>query len=318
MGRRLGGRRRALWAAAGVVLVAGIAFVLWHGWLRAPAKVVVRTVPQGVRVTADGRFRGTTTDSGLVVAFDEPGRHRVVLAAAGYETDSSVVLVDLGQVVVLEAVLSPLGMAYIRGGAFEMGDPEGAYNERPVHGVLLDAFYIDRHEVRVSEFRRFRHTRALPFKGSREPVAGVTWEEARDYCRAVGKRLPTEAEWERACRGPEGSRYSTGDIYDSSRARIGRALDDGPVAVGSFAPNSEGVYDMTGNVWEWCSDRYGRDAYRSHPATNPKGPADGVQHVFRGGAWYSHARYARCTHRPGNIRRGLDTSIGFRCVKDVE
>ena len=314
----MGGPRRTLWAVAGVVVALAIAIVLWHGWLRASARLVVRTVPRGVRVTADGRFRGTTTDSGLVVVFDESGHHQVVLAAAGYETDSSVVSLEFGQVLELEAVLSPPGMAYIRGGVFEMGDPEGSYNERPVHDVLLDAFYIDRFEVRTSEFRPFRRSRALPFQGLDRPAAGISWEEARDYCRDVGKRLPTEAEWERACRGPAGSRYSIGGTFDSSRARVGRALDDGPASVGSFAPNSEGVYDMTGNVWEWCSDWYERDAYRSPSTKDPRGPADGVRHVFRGGAWYSNARYARCTHRPGNIRRGLDRSIGFRCVKGVE
>ncbi len=312
------GRRRYRWVAAALVLVSGIAVVLGYGWLRAPARVLIRAVPYGVRVTADGRFRGTAVDSGLVVIFERPGRHRVVLSAAGYETDSSLVLLDYGQVVELEMVLRPPGMTYIRGGLFVMGDPKGSYNERPAHGVRLDPFYIDRYEVRVSESGRLLNLRALPFRGRSDPAAGVTWEEAWDHCRAAGKRLPTEAEWERACRGPGGLRYSTGDTFDSSKARIGLALDDGPAAVGSFAPNSEGIHDMTGNVWEWCADWYGRDAYRSHSTDNPKGPPEGVRHVFRGGAWYSNARYARCTHRPGNIRRGLDRSIGFRCVKDIE
>ena len=198
-----------------------------------------------------------------------------------------------------------------------MGTDAGDYNEKPAHPVSLAPFYIDLTEVTVGAFRQFRPDYRPPFAGTAMPAVNVSWETAWDYCRFAGKRLPTEAEWERACRGMQGRLYSYGKTYDPDRARTGQKMDAGPLAVRALPPGQGGIYGMAGNVWEWCADWYGRDYYRESPKENPRGPGRGVQRVFRGGAWYSNARYSRCTHRPGDVKKVRDVSFGFRCVRDL-
>ena len=307
----------------GIVLVAlaALGILAFRLFLRPtipPGRLVIRTVPTGVRVVLDDSLRGTTSDTGLVLTFPTAGHFRLALSRAGYEVDTSTVRIGLDEVLEIDVVMKVPGMAFIRGGTFEMGSEEGGYNERPVHRVFLDPFYMDLTEVRAADFRRFHPGYRSAFAGGDLPATNVSREEARDYCRSVGKRLPTEAEWERACRGARGTRYSYGDTYDPKRARTGLELGDKPAPAGSFLPGNGGLYDMTGNVWEWCSDWYGRDAYRRGAERNPRGPATGTQRVLRGGAWYSNARYAGCTHRPGNILKARDPSFGFRCAKDIE
>ncbi len=301
-----------------MLLLLGVLLVLLLFWPGAPARLVVRTVPAGVSVMVDGVLRGTTADTGLALVLLKGGHYHLALSRSGYLTDTSTVWIGGDEVLELEAVMVIPGMAFIRGGVFEMGSEAGEYNERPAHRVYVEPFYIDRREVRAAEYRRFRPGYRPLFPGAEMPAGNVSWAEARDYCRSLGKRLPTEAEWERACRGPRGARYSTGDTYDPRRARIGLDLGTGPAPVGSYTPGNGGLYDMTGNLWEWCSDWYGRDYYRGSPERTPRGPDGGTQHVLRGGAWFSNARYSRCTHRPGNIQKERDPSFGFRCVKDVE
>ena len=261
---------------------------------------------------------GRTSGSPLVLEYSEAGTRSFVLRKEGFESDTVEVYIGLDEVTEVDVVLRPPGMGYIRGGSFSMGSDDGPDNERPQHEVVLDPFYIDRTEVTVDAYRRFDPAYDPSLSGDRLPATNVTWDEANRYCASLGKRLPTEAEWERACRGPKGRLYAYGDAYDASLAWTGKRMTEGPVEATTRQIETAGIYGLTGNVWEWCADWYDRDYYQESSAKDPKGPRFGVQRVFRGGAWYSNERYSKCTHRPGDVRKHRDPSIGFRCVKDLQ
>ncbi|MDP6620335.1 MAG: SUMF1/EgtB/PvdO family nonheme iron enzyme, partial [Nitrospinota bacterium] len=151
--------------------------------------------------------------------------------------------------------------------------------EMPQRRIYLDAFYIDKYPVTNARFRRFgkpKTDHGSKFNGARQPVVGVTWSQARDYCGSVGKRLPTEAEWEKAARGVDGRKYPWGNQWDGSKV-IWSKNSGGkthPVDRTSKTHRSPyGAVDMSGNVWQWVGDWFKADYYRSAPARNPKGPA---------------------------------------------
>jgi len=217
---------------------------------------------------------------------------------------------------------SPDGMVLIPGGTFLMGSPEGEQDEQPVHEVTVDAFYLDSHEVTNEQYRQFMEATGRPappfwhpdLDRPDEPVVGVSWFDARDYAAWAGKRLPTEAEWEYAARGGmTGTRYPWGDTADRDAANFSSF---GLLPVKSFPPNGFGLYDMIGNVWEWCGDWYDRDFYRQSPPRNPRGPLEGSLKVLRGGAWYCAEDAVRTSNRYCASPETRDFSIGFRCAKD--
>lgn len=279
-----------------------------------PGQLVIRTVPVGVQVSLDGRVVGTTVDTGLVIQVDKIAHRFLELSRPGYETDTSTVWVAPDQKLELDVVMHPPGMVWIRGGAFVMGWNEGAYNEKPEHEVTLAPYYMDRTEVTVSAFRSFLPHYKPAFAGDDLPATNISWQAAHDYCVSIGKRLPTETEWERACRGAQRYIYGYGQVYDVNKARTGLDLDAGPVSVHDGGGN--GLVGMTGNVWEWCDDWYDRDTYQKR--LDGDRPSQGNQRVLRGGAWYSNENAARCTHRPGNVKKMRDPSFGFRCARDLE
>lgn len=229
-------------------------------------------------------------------------------------------------------------------------------DETPFHIVHLDAFYMDIYEVTNAQYRMFVQAtgyhkpkatafvdhkmqegfepwRDPRFSGPNQPVVCVSWEDAAAYAEWAGKRLPTEAEWEKAARGGLiGKRYPWGDMApDGTQCNFAdkntdflwsdeKSNDGYPYTapVGSFAPNGYGLYDMAGNVYEWCADWFGIDYYAKSPKRNPRGPNSGEDdaHVLRGGAWALPPSYLRCAYRgaPGHTHH----YYGFRCVQNVK
>lgn len=200
-------------------------------------------------------------------------------------------------------------MVEVPAGFFVMGDDAGFADERPQRRVFVGRFRIDTYEVTNQEFRAagLRPVRSYGpgFDAPELPVVGVTWGQAREYCRRLGKRLPTEAEWEKAARGADGRAFPWGDFWDPALANDGR----GPRPVGSFPGGASPfeVHDMAGNVWEWVEDRY--------PWPDPDSPQE--RRVLRGGAWNYAAVYHRTSYRRHERPEYAEHRIGFRCATDA-
>ena len=217
-------------------------------------------------------------------------------------------------------------MVLIPAGSFGMGTNDGSDNEKPVHTVCVNAFYMDEYEVTNGQYRQFVRATGHREPGywddsdcnqPNQPVVGVSWDDAVAYARWAGKRLPTEAEWEYAARGGlSGKKYPWGDSISSSQANYGRNVGN-PVPVGSYSANGYDLYDMAGNVWEWCSDWYGGDYYSNSPSCNPQGPSSGSYRVLRGGSldYHSDPPYGlRVAYRNYYSPSTSNLFLGFRCV----
>lgn len=231
-------------------------------------------------------------------------------------------------------------MVLIPAGEFQLGSSDGDVDEKPVHTVYVDSFYMDKYEVTNAQYKKFcdatgRKYPSGPVMGYFEnypnyPVVKVSWEEANAYAKWAGKRLPTEAEWEYAARGGlSGKKYPWGNDDPGDKANYNGYTgglkskmpnfykNKGPLPVGSFGPNGYGLYDMAGNVWEWCADWYDEKYYEISPRNNPKGPSSGRLRVLRGGSWYTPG-CVRCADRYGRGPGGRSSNVGFRCVKSVK
>lgn len=256
----------------------------------------------------------------------------------------------------------PPGMVLIPAGEFDMGsnDEEAQNNEQPVRRVYVDAFYMDETEVTNEQFQEFLLENPQWQKGriearfhngiylsswngnnypngkGKHPVVSISWYAAMAYSEWAGKRLPTEAEWEYAARGGlAGKKYPNGNTITPRDANYD---DDGNVGnttpVGEYPKNGYNLYDMAGNVWEWCLDEYNAEFYSTFPrdgvARNPLSGANSVEwllnnytnvnsdRVLRGGAWSAPARSLRCARRYGNKPTFATPHEGFRCVRTVK
>jgi formylglycine-generating enzyme required for sulfatase activity len=227
--------------------------------------------------------------------------------------------------------VAPTDEVLIPAGEFTMGRADAGEELTP-HRVKLDAFYIDKHEVTNAQYQAFCEATGhdLPvfwgierFRCSADfpdhPVVGVSQASARKYAEWVGRRLPTEAEWEYAARGGEESlSFGSVEVLEDDEANTKSAKLDGPVAVGSFEPNAYGLYDMVGNVREWVADYYADDYFANSPVDNPQGPEKSNWRVIKGGGWYS-GKSCNMVH----VRNALpgswsDFNVGFRCARDAE
>jgi formylglycine-generating enzyme required for sulfatase activity len=203
-------------------------------------------------------------------------------------------------------------------------------DETPRHKVYLGAYYIDVYEVTNEMYAKFiKATDRKPpkymndpmYNDPQQPVVGVTYEDAKAYCDWTEKRLPTEAEWEKASRGGfVGKKFSWGDEashdYANYAGTVGSDIWGGTSPVGKFAPNGYGLYDMAGNVFEWCADWYEKDYYSKSPKDNPTGPISGKTRVVRGGGFGYTANFLRASDRFGSyFPSNAYPFVGFRCAK---
>ena len=245
-------------------------------------------------------------------------------------------------------------MVKISAGRFLMGSNDGLDNEKPVHTVYVDAFYIDIYEVTNAQYKKFVEATGHSepkgygfvdgevkdgfepwnspyFNGDNQPVVCVSWHDAMAYAQWAGKHLPTEAEWEYAARGGlAGKKYPWGDTLTHDNANYsgtgGRDKWKYTAPVGSFPANNYGLYDMAGNIYEWCLDEYQADFYSKSPRTNPIAGAANldeiinnftdltVRRVLRGGSWGYFNYDVRVANRGRFLPGNWDATFGFRCV----
>src|SRR5262245_39317406 len=202
-------------------------------------------------------------------------------------------------------------------------------DDLPSHVVYVDQFLIDKYEVSNADYHRFVEATGhrkpyhwisgkVPAGEDKFPVYNVSWDDSVGYCSWVGKRLPTETEWEKAARGgTDRLRYPWGDqLAPGGKKSAHYGWPEGPVAVGSFPPNGYGIYDTVGNIAEWVNDWYAQNYYSISADRNPKGPANGMYRVVRGNAWNGDDE----RHLAVNYRNFADPStrtvtIGFRCAR---
>lgn len=207
---------------------------------------------------------------------------------------------------------------WIPAGEFQMGSNTGYDDEKPVHRVALDGFWMGRYEVTQGEWKKILSSNPSHFQsGDKYPIEEASWDDAHKFIGRLNSRsgqrfrLPTEAEWEYACRaGTTGDRY--GDLEDIAWYAGNSGGKTHPV--GQKRPNAWGLYDMLGNVWEWCSDRH--ETYASGFGRNPFAPSSGSFRVGRGGSWYDYARNVRSADRNGGRPSGRNSCLGFRLVRD--
>jgi formylglycine-generating enzyme required for sulfatase activity len=212
------------------------------------------------------------------------------------------------------------GMVWIPGGKFMMGSPKGVgeSNEHPQHQVSIKGFFMDTTEVTQAEYTRVMSANPSYFQTCPDcPVDSVSWNNAHDYCKKVGKHLPTEAQWEYAARAGSASKYFWGDTMNNDYAWHYSNSENKTHPVAQKKPNAFGLYDMVGNVWEWCADWYASDYYNKKVSNNPRGPDSGQTHSTRGGGFgYNREGYIlRCAYRNTYVPEFRNVNIGFRCVR---
>ena len=230
----------------------------------------------------------------------------------------------------MELVQVPAGIFW-RGAS--AGEPIASEDEKPGHWVYLDEFWLDRTEVTNAMYalcvqagvcqpprERMSATR-LPYYGEPGfgdyPVIHISWDDARSYCNWVGRRLPTEAEWEKAARGTDARIYPWGNGPPSSRLLNYDNHVGDTTPVGNYPEGASpfGALDMAGNVQEWIADRYNAEYYRFAPVQNPLGAASGEFRGLRGGSWFSSSRAVRSAFRNWNYPDRANDSSGFRCAR---
>ena len=298
----------------------------------------------------------------------DPGRYQVEVSKAGYHSKTQRLDLKDGEIKRVNMVLSKVkvdrpeeasnsfrdpttGMVFVRveGGCFQMGSSSSEKchqgNESPLHRVCVDGFWMGKYEVTNAEYRRFKSGydskayKGKSLNGDKHPVVNVSWDDAVAFAEWLSRksgrkfRLPTEAEWEYACRAGmstarfwgngESSACRYANVNDLTSKKVNKfswsnfSCDDGyavTAPVGSFRPNAFGLYDMLGNVWEWCSDWYDADYYKNSPGQNPQGASSGSYRVYRGGSWDDYPWHVRSALR---LRRepGFRSSfLGFRLV----
>jgi formylglycine-generating enzyme required for sulfatase activity len=311
-----------------------------------PVELSLEGLPEGVQ--AEPAFIRAGADEGQVELTVQPGAARatrsvrvLAVAAGGRDEGEFKLTVEVAELA--KEVTNSIGMklVLIPAGKFTMGSPKDekdrSEDEGPQHEVeITRPFYLSVHEVTQAEYEKVMGTNPSSFSAtgdgknkvegqdmSRFPVEEVSWNDAVEFCKKLLPeekrnervyRLPTEAEWEYACRGGASLQpFHYGDSLSSTQANFHSNLGR-TTRVGSYEANAFGLYDMHGNVWEWCADWYDTNYYKHSPRKDPKGPATGTRRVLRGGSWGYNGGNCRSAYR-GNYDPGYrSVGSGFRVV----
>ncbi len=308
--------------------------------------ISVVTIPTTASIELMGDAGEHYTAIGRKSFTDIPvGNYELIISNDGYKTHKETIKLTADNTVQKQFSLEegsdvPDGFVYVQGGTFQMGSKSGDSDEKPVHSVTLSDFFISKYEVTQAEWQEIMENDPSHFKGNNNPVEKVSWYDAVDFCNKKslkdglepvysgsgknikcdfsknGYRLPTEAEWEFAARGgnkSKGYTYSGSNNIDEVAEYEGNN-NKSTKAVGGKKPNELGIYDMSGNVWEWCWDWYGD--YSSSAQTDPLGPNSGSNRVKRGGSWIYSAAYCRVAFRiSSNPTYSSNSGIGFRLAR---
>jgi formylglycine-generating enzyme required for sulfatase activity len=230
-------------------------------------------------------------------------------------------------------ITQPEGMVLIPAGEFWMGAEDGLQDTRPLHRVYLGSYWFDRIEVTNARYRQCVEGGgcALPkdrqtfedYQRAQQPVTNITWNQARSFCQWIGKRLPTEAEWEKAARGTDGRRYPWGNDGEALKHHMSnRELTTGDVEVDlvrrrAATASPYGVFDLIGSVSEWVKDWYAEDFYQASPVRDPQGPLRGSFRVLRGGEWNEKSANFHASYRGWDEVTYWGPTLGVRCAEDV-
>jgi len=325
-------QRWPLWAGLAVVAVVGFLLLRNLGGGVAPAPQVVEKVVTVIVTTAS-----TTSTALQATVAPAPTTPK--------DTPVSTAAPDLGIGSTMVADKDGMELVYVPAGEFLMGsgaDDAGASDvEKPQHTVDLDAYWIDKTEVTNAQYGKCVEAGGCAQPGgsaysdggkANHPVVYVSWNDAKAYCEWAERRLPSEAEWEKAARGTDGRRYPWGNDFDGgklnycdkncTKAWKDTAYDDGyelTAPVGSYAAGASPYWalDMAGNVWEWVGDWYANDYYAIPRASNPSGPAAGDGRVLRGGSWINESSLVRAAGRLNYIPATRYDGVGFRCARSL-
>ncbi len=292
-------------------------------------EISINSTPAGAILSIDGQSYGTTPWTGTL-AF---GSHNIKLVNGKKTVNQQIAISQNGKssfsydVSEIETITETVNgvsfkMVSVKGGCFQMGSNDGGSDEKPVHEVCLDDYYIGRTEVTQGLWKAVMSNNPSSFKDDKLPVESVSWDDAQEFIkklnRITGKnfRLPTEAEWEYAAVSAPLNNRSPYEYAGSNNIDEVAWYDSNSGSkthtVAQKKANALGLYDMSGNVWEWCSDWYGSGYYRNSPRNNPQGPSSGSRRVMRGGSWYSYAQYCRSAIRYSYSPGGSNISLGFR------
>jgi formylglycine-generating enzyme required for sulfatase activity len=249
-----------------------------------------------------------------------------ILTVLGRQSRSATAARSAGDLMVHQD--TGMTLVWVPPGRFQMGSEKGGGDERPIHPVeLTKGFYLGKYPVTNEQYAKFLATRPehveapeywdeRKFNQPQQPVVGVSWEDAAAFCHWMGGRLPTEAEWEYACRAGSPYEYCFGDDEKLLGDYAWFAKNSGgrTQPVGGKLPNAWGLHDVHGNVWEWCQDPYEDTYYSRSPAQDPPGPDSGSFRVLRGGSWNYVPYLVRCACRRSDAPDYRNDLIGFRLV----
>ena len=313
--------------------------------------VMVNIIPASAKIELTGDGGEHYNSTGKKTFRDVPvGTYNLTVTADEYKTHTESFIVTSDKTTRKQIRLEqgsdvPDNMVFVKGGTFQMGSNDGDDDEKPVHSVTVSDFYIGKYEVTQKEWKEIMDNNPSHWKGDDLPVESVSWYDAVEFCNrkseaegltkcytgsgknikcnfsAGGYRLPTEAEWEyAACGGIEGEnahsrfRYSgsnnIGDVAWYSSNSGGKTHK-----VGTKQPNELGIYDMSGNVWEWCNDWYEEDYYNKSPKNDPRGPSSAEYSVLRGGSWNPYGNDCRVANRSSYAPSVSSSIIGFRFAR---